>query len=626
MASLRSIFNLTPREINAVGGLLGPLNRIFQILKEKGGTGRVFHIKDRLGARVRLLIIILLIILPPVLVLLYIKTYAVNVSVWDDLTFVPLFDKVYTGDLSFSDLFAQHAEHRILFPRLAMLSLGVITHHNTVIESYFSWFLLCLTGCVLFLAHKRQFGTWKIALVTFIPVVWLIFHLRQTTNLLSGFQMPFFMLILFFVLAIYLLATSRGLSWRFALAVASGVVCTFSMANGLLVWPIGLILILWLRKSQPKELRRTYLNMVYIWCLAGIVVFTSYFIGYEQVGAYKWDYGILNPLTSLSFFLALIGNLAYYQGVAIVTGLILLVLYIYTGGTIVWKTKARPTNALALSLILFALLSFALMAETRSVKGVDFALSSRFTTIASIGIVGLYLGIISLEIKYVNVKRFLLGFMTFFIIMAVGFSYAWGIQEGMNPYNGPGWKDQMELNAYYVSTYTVQSNVILNGLSYVGWPGVRKGAEVLEKHNLNVFSKPPLETEGLVLAEDATLSSVEKVNFWPLPQQGTPIIINSWQTATIYISGWAVDENAGQAAGGVFINVDGQMDIPTLYNLDRQDIAGFLSNSGYRYSGFTASFATSLIGEGQHILTLKIVTADKKGYYQSSHEIILEVR
>jgi len=38
MPSLKSIFNLTPHEINALGGLLGPLKRIFQIPKEKGVT------------------------------------------------------------------------------------------------------------------------------------------------------------------------------------------------------------------------------------------------------------------------------------------------------------------------------------------------------------------------------------------------------------------------------------------------------------------------------------------------------------------------------------------------------------------------------------------------------------
>jgi len=38
------------------------------------------------------------------------------------------------------------------------------------------------------------------------------------------------------------------------------------------------------------------------------------------------------------------------------------------------------------------------------------------------------------------------------------------------------------------------------------------------------------------------------------------------------------------------------------------------------------SFGTLVLDEGQHTLSLKIVTADKKGYYEADQEIILEVR
>lgn len=52
----------------------------------------------------------------------------------------------------------------------------------------------------------------------------------------------------------------------------------------------------------------------------------------------------------------------------------------------------------------------------------------------------------------------------------------------------------------------------------------------------------------------------------------------------------------------------------------------YFENPDYRFSGFSASFATSVLDEGQHTLSLKIVTADKKGYYQPEQTIVLEVR
>jgi len=425
---------------------------MFQILKNEGLPGLAIYLKDRLGVRARLLIIAFLIIFPAALALFYIKAYGVNVSTQDDLTFVPLFDKLYTGHLSFGDLFAQWNEHRIFFPRLAMLGLGVLTHHNTVVECYFSLFLLCLIGCVLFISHIRAFGTAVMALASFIPITWLIFNLGQADNLLWGFQIQFFVLILFFLLAIYLLATSRSLSWRFVLSAASGVVCTFSMGNGLLVWPIGLILILWIRQSQPRELQRSYLKMCCIWCLIGIIAVVAYFIGYHDPSHYSaMQYFIQHPWYSLQYFLAALGSLTYTptsQIAAVGTGLLLFFLYAYTGVTIVRQTKARPYTILSLSLILFTLLSFVLMTVSRSFWGVTDAVASRHATITILGIVGLYMALISFKTKHVNVKPFLLGFFTSLIILGIVLSSYNGIKQ-----EGPLCRNYGNLAAYVLSTY-----------------------------------------------------------------------------------------------------------------------------------------------------------------------------
>jgi hypothetical protein len=37
---------------------------------------------------------------------------------------VPLLDKMYRGELAFPDLWAQHNEHRLLFPKIIMLVLA----------------------------------------------------------------------------------------------------------------------------------------------------------------------------------------------------------------------------------------------------------------------------------------------------------------------------------------------------------------------------------------------------------------------------------------------------------------------------------------------------------------------
>ena len=94
----------------------------------------------------------------------------------------------------------------------------------------------------------------------------------------------------------------------------------------------------------------------------------------------------------------------------------------------------------------------------------------------------------------------------------------------------------------------------------------------------------------------------------------------------ITITGWAVDQKAGIAAGGVFISVNGKRDIAAFYGLDRPDVADVFKNSQYRFSGFSAPFRTSLLDKGKNILSLKVVTADRNGYYAPQQKIILDVR
>src|SRR5947209_20106535 len=94
----------------------------------------------------------ILILLPVALGFFFVHLFGVNVVFADQwLAIVPLFDKLSTGTLGVSDLFAQHLEHRIFFPRVATLLLAGITKYNTVAEMYLIQICLLLTLIVLLL-------------------------------------------------------------------------------------------------------------------------------------------------------------------------------------------------------------------------------------------------------------------------------------------------------------------------------------------------------------------------------------------------------------------------------------------------------------------------------------------
>jgi len=92
------------------------------------------------------------------------------------------------------------------------------------------------------------------------------------------------------------------------------------------------------------------------------------------------------------------------------------------------------------------------------------------------------------------------------------------------------------------------------------------------------------------------------------------------------LQGWAVDQNNAKAAGGVFITVDERLEIPALYGLERPDVADFHGNNNYRYSGFEASVPASVIGPGRHVIAIKVISADKKEYYQPVQVLTVDIK
>jgi hypothetical protein len=132
----------------------------------------------------------------------------------------------------------------------------------------------------------------------------------------------------------------------------------------------------------------------------------------------------------------------------------------------------------------------------------------------------------------------------------------------------------------------------------------------------------PLRLPKLSLA-GSTLFSVDVINDQALSQN---MVIEAKHGDAIYIAGWAVDERAQTEAGGVFVEVDKQLVIVALYGLDRPDVAAHFRNERYRPSGFSVFFAASALEKGRHTLSLKVIAADRRGYYDTGYRAILEIK
>ncbi len=82
------------------------------------------------------------------------------------------------------------------------------------------------------------------------------------------------------------------------------------------------------------------------------------------------------------------------------------------------------------------------------------------------------------------------------------------------------------------------------------------------------------------------------------------------------VSGWAVDGPKRAPAAGVDVVVD-RMVFPATYGTHRDDVAQYFRQPNYRDTGFTATIPANAIPPGEHFLSIRVVTADGRCYFQS---------
>lgn len=147
----------------------------------------------------------------------------------------------------FQELYARHNEHRLVVPRLWFLV-------DLVAFGASQWFLITVSivsaAChaVLLTALFGRLGNRG-------PMLWMFAALAlgavlspaQWENLVWGFQVQFIQVWLFATLALMAVPgpETRHPWWRSGLAVLCGLASTYSMANGIVVWPLLVMLALW---------------------------------------------------------------------------------------------------------------------------------------------------------------------------------------------------------------------------------------------------------------------------------------------------------------------------------------------------------------------------------------------
>ncbi|WP_128543613.1 hypothetical protein [Larkinella soli] len=207
----------------------------------------------------------------PVLVFAWVfSRYAINVPKYDDHAlkyFLLYFEKADSLHDKLYALFRQHNEHRIVYDRVVTLLdywlTGRLDFVHLMVLGNLS--LVALLGVFIRVLKRSASPLWMA-----LPVSLLLFNLSQWENMFWGMAaLQNFTVIALVMAVFYRIAYQRKADW---LTLGLAVAATTTSGNGLLVWPVGLVLVL-LNRDFTGTIR---------WLVALAVTIRLYFFGYEK--------------------------------------------------------------------------------------------------------------------------------------------------------------------------------------------------------------------------------------------------------------------------------------------------------------------------------------------------------
>jgi hypothetical protein len=333
----------------------------------------------------------ILVLVPLAYLIWMVAQYAVVVPFRDQWELVPLLEKTYHGELTFHDLWVQHNEHRIFFPKIIMLVLARLTGWNIHFELAVN--IVLAIGIFWVLVHQVKITGRKTemsGLFWAIPAISLVvFSVSQFENWLWGWQIQMFLNLLAVVGSIVLLVNGPFRWCRFAASAFLGIVATYSFANGTLIWPIGLV-ILFIVLAGKSERKSGIIG----WILIGGLTLWTYFYNYHKPEEHPPLSLIFKmPLEYAAYVFKYLGGICA-QGVsgdeavdgvlALILGLIGTVALGWAGCSLVRKKIADfPTLLPFFAMSLYSIASALITGVGRLGFGSDQALASRYCTMAT---------------------------------------------------------------------------------------------------------------------------------------------------------------------------------------------------------------------------------------------------
>jgi hypothetical protein len=430
-------------------------------------------------------LIAILALIPPVVLIVFIVKYRVEAPLADIWEIVPLIDRAYSGQLTIRDLWELHNEHRPIFSRAVLIYLARLTHWTVLYELLTNVLLASITFLSLFHLLKKT----DMEIGVLVPTIsLLIFSLNQSEAWFGAYNVQIYMSIMAVTLGVILLTLSEHNLARTIAAAFLGIIATYTFANGLLFWPIGMW-ILW-RKKQAK--------LIAFWVLISTVTILFYFWGYQRPPHHPSPLAFLeHPVRALNYVFAYLGAPLFafckkwqavaewlsqkgwsvpssliwvFQNASSIAGAFGLLTFVYL------YMKTQKQNGIVISLLTLAayvIFSALLSSAGRSAIGIQNALSLRYVPISTLFWISLLV-----MLKLAAVKPRIFNFSVAIVLVCVILNSIYGGLYAM--------KQHAYLMPARSELYRMQDKELLKRL-FPDPEYIRQSVPTLKKHHLSVF-------------------------------------------------------------------------------------------------------------------------------------------
>jgi hypothetical protein len=332
--------------------------------------------------------------LPLVAYFWFLQHYSLNAVLADQWSDVNVIKASYVHFFPWGPMWVQHFENRVFFPNIIVVLLAHTVAFNIQVEEFLSGIMLVLATIFIILAHRRRSPStpW----LYYCPVAILSLSIVQYGNTMWGFQLAWYMVLL--SLAGTLLILDRvTLTWVALVgALVVAIVGSYSSLQGLIIWPMGLVLLYY---------RRRTLAQIGVWVVVAIADAVVYFHNFDFATSSLYpQYAREHLFEALKFYLFAIGDVVGKpvglgtsnpdNVIVILFGLAIVVLAVGTVLICGLRRDERTGSPIGIALIVYGLLFAAMTTQGRAFLGLGAASFSRYTTFDILVLVGIYLALL----------------------------------------------------------------------------------------------------------------------------------------------------------------------------------------------------------------------------------------